>query len=157
VDWAIILLLAANGAPILAERLLGGRGNWPIDGDAVFIDGRPLLGRSKTYRGVVTAVVVCAGIAWAAGLSVGVGLAFALYAMLGDLVSSFIKRRMGIPPSGQALGLDQFPEALLPLWLLRNELQLESSEVLMLALAFFVIELTLSRLLYRWHIRNRPY
>ena len=31
-------------------------------------------------------------------------------AMLGDLLSSFWKRRVGLAPSWQAIGLDQIPE-----------------------------------------------
>jgi CDP-2,3-bis-(O-geranylgeranyl)-sn-glycerol synthase len=35
--------------------------------------------------------------------------------MAGDLVASFVKRRLGLPGSSRATGLDQIPESLLPL------------------------------------------
>jgi hypothetical protein len=39
----------------------------------------------------------------------------AFMAMLGDLFSGFVKRRLGMGPSDKALGLDYVPESLLPL------------------------------------------
>jgi CDP-2,3-bis-(O-geranylgeranyl)-sn-glycerol synthase len=154
---ALLLLLAANGAPILLARLLGSRWNCAVDGGQRFSDGRRVLGSAKSCRGVLAAVAACGVVAPLAGVPVMMGALFGALAMAGDLFSSFIKRRLGIPPSGRALGLDQIPESLVPLWLLRHELDLAPLEVLALSAAFMVIELWLSRLLFRWHIRNRPY
>ena len=53
----LLLLGAANTAPIVIKRVLGGRWNAPLDGGLRFVDGRPLLGPSKTVRGLVAAVV----------------------------------------------------------------------------------------------------
>jgi len=50
------LLVVANGAPIIARELLGERGDWPLVFGWLFCDGRPLLGPSKTIRGVVAVV-----------------------------------------------------------------------------------------------------
>ena len=100
---------------------------------------------------------LCGIVTLAAGYPPGLGIQFGLYAMLGDLLSSFTKRRLGIPVSDRALGLDQIPEALLPLWLLREGLGIDMQEVVLLVTAFLAIEIVLSKLLYRWHIRKRPY
>lgn len=154
---ALLLLLCANGAPILAERLLGERWGYPVDGGSRLADGYPLFGSAKTYRGIGAALLLCTLFAQTIGLSLWAGALFALAAMTGDLLSSFIKRRLGIATSGQAIGLDQIPEALFPLWLLHEPLQLSGFEVILLTVAFIVVELMLSRLLYRWHIRKRPY
>jgi len=43
------------------------------------------------------------------------GLVFSLAALLGDSVTSFIKRRLGLVSGGHAPGLDQALESLLPL------------------------------------------
>jgi len=153
----MLLLLGANGAPILAERLFRRHWDCPLDGGVHFIDRKPLFGSAKTWRGVVAAMLLCALIALSVGQPLWLGVLFALYAMLGDLFSSFIKRRLAIPSSGRALGLDQIPESLLPLWLLHGPLGLGAAEVVLLVAAFFVVEIGLSRLLYHWHIRNRPY
>jgi len=155
--FAFWLLLCANGAPILAQKYLGRRWCHRVDCGVRFVDGQPLLGDAKTWRGIGFALILCAISTVIAGLPLWLGVKFGLYAMLGDLFSSFIKRRLGIPPSGQAIGLDQIPEALLPLWLLQKPLGIEAVDVVLLTCGFLVVELSLSRLLYRWHIRNRPY
>jgi len=154
---SLLLLLAANGAPIIARYLLGSKGQWRVDAGLRFFDDRPLLGATKTWRGIAAAVGGCTVMALLLGVAPEVGVLFAGYAMLGDLLSSFTKRRLRIEPSGRATGLDQLPEALLPLWMLHSELNLEPMGVAATVLAFFVLELWLSRLLYRCHIRNRPY
>jgi len=57
---SLILVCAANGAPVLFARLLGTRFARPVDGGIVLRDGHPLLGRSKTWRGLAAAVVLAA-------------------------------------------------------------------------------------------------
>jgi len=78
-------------------------------------------------------------------------------AMSGDLFSSFVKRRLGRPPSSRAIGLDQVPESLLPLLACTFFLPLSFLDVIVTLLLFFVGELALSRVLFKLHIRNRPY
>ncbi len=78
-------------------------------------------------------------------------------AVVGDLLSSFVKRRMGLPSSSMALGLDQIPESLLPLlgaWLF---VPLSLLDVLVGVAAFFAGELILSRILFHLNLRERPY
>lgn len=77
--------------------------------------------------------------------------------MLGDLVSSFIKRRLRVAPSNQTLGLDQIPESLLPLLAVQAYADLSATRIVALVLSFIVIELLLSRLLFKLHLRDRPY
>lgn len=153
----LLLLFSANGAPIILHKLLDGRWNCPLDGGLVLPDGQPLLGPSKTWRGVVGALLVGAFAGWALGLGMDLGLGVAGFSMLGDLLSSFLKRRLGIPPSGMATGLDQVPEALLPsLWLTSLGI-LGYDEMLSLVAAFWVLGLALSKPLYWLHIRKQPY
>ena len=154
---SLLLLLVVNGAPILARWLFGTRGSFPIDAHRLAPDGRPWLGPSKTVRGVVAAMLAGSICAPVLGYSAAVGAAFGLLAMGGDLLSSFIKRRLGVASSGMALGLDQIPEALLPLAALRNVFDLSWVAVLLELLAFLVLELLLSRILFRLHLRKRPY
>ncbi|HED40420.1 MAG TPA: CDP-archaeol synthase [Chromatiales bacterium] len=154
---ALLLLFVANGAPIVARLLLAGRLAWPVDHAYLFFDGRPLLGHSKTWRGIFFSLLLTSLVALLLALPWQVGLLFAFYAMCGDLLSSFIKRRSGIEPSGRALGLDQVPEALLPLLLLQSPLALTWHDIILLVILFIVLGQLFSRLLYRLHIRNRPY
>jgi CDP-archaeol synthase len=151
------LLLLANGTPVIAKRIFGRRYSRPLDGDLQFADGRPLFGQSKTIRGVLLAILVTTagadlvGLGWRAGLLVG-GLA-----MMGDLFSSFVKRRLGMPSSSQAIGLDQLPESLFPLLASRMVLPVTPVDIAVCVILFFVGEMLLSRLLFTLRVRDRPY
>ena len=153
----LALLFAANGAPILAKWLLQQRFNAPLDSGHRFVDGRPLLGPAKSWRGLIAAVVVTGPLAMLFGFDSWLGALFALLAMLGDALASFIKRRLGVACHGRLVGLDQLPEAILPLWVLRDDLGLLPVQVLWVALIFMCLEIVVSPLLYRWHLRSRPY
>src|SRR5262245_35731624 len=143
----LVLLVLANGTPVGAKKVLGERFAYPLDGGTKFVDGRPLFGQSKTIRGVVLAVLVTMvgapliGLEWQIGILVG-GLA-----MAGDLTSSFIKRRMALPPSSRASGLDQVPEALFPMLGCRNLLSLTVEDIAAGVALFLIGEVLLSRAL----------
>ena len=153
----LCLLGVANGAPIFAARLLGDRWNAPLDGGARFVDGAPVLGSRKTVRGVITAMLASALCAPVLGVPMLLGVQIGAAAMAGDALSSFVKRRLGIPPSGQATGLDQIPEALLPLLAVHGALDLSLVQIIGVVAAFFMLERPVARLFYRLGIRNRPY
>lgn len=153
----LILLCAANGAPILLDNLLGKRYALPVDGGLLLGDGRSILGASKTWRGLASSLLLTPLIAWMLDFSATTGLLFAAAAMFGDLCSSFLKRRLAIPASGMALGLDQIPESLFPLLLLSKEWSLSIGDIFILVATFLVLELVLSRILYRLHLRKQPY
>lgn len=153
----LFALMLANGTPVIAKKLLGSRFAQPLDGGITFFDGRPLFGSSKTIRGVLLAVMATTAGAPVAGLDWTVGLLVGVTAMAGDLCSSFIKRRMNIAPHGRAIGLDQIPESLFPLLACRAVLELGVLDILVGVVVFFIGELVLSRLLFKAHIRDRPY
>jgi hypothetical protein len=111
----LILLSLANGSPVIAKRIFGANYAAPVDGNARFIDGRPLVGPSKTIRGIVVSLVVTALGAILLGLHFWIGLLVAGTSMAGDLFSSFLKRRLRLGSSSKATGLDQLPESLFPL------------------------------------------
>ena len=85
------------------------------------------------------------------------GALIAVYAILGDLFSSFIKRRLGLAPSSMAPLIDQVPESLLPALMLKDSFGLDTKAIMILVSAFIVADLILSKVLYRLGIRNRPY
>lgn len=153
----LFLLMLANGTPVIAKKIFGARWSHPVDCGFTFRDGGPLLGRSKTFRGVVLAVLVTTasapiiGLAWKAGFLVGI------FAMAGDLFSSFSKRRLNLPASSRASGLDQVPESLFPALACRNLLALTAIDIVVCVAVFFVGEVVLSRLLYAFRLRDRPY
>ena len=142
---------------MIANRLLGNRFVYPVDFNLSAFDGHRWLGESKTFRGIILATATTALSAVVIGYSWELGAVIGVLAMAGDLISSFIKRRMGMDVSSQAAGLDQVPEALLPLAVCAAPLGLEWLDVMILVGAFWVLELLLSRLLYKLHIRKQPY
>jgi len=96
----ILPAYCANATPVL----LGGGS--PIDGGRIFWDGKPLLGSSKTIRGFFAGLAV--------GTLVGIvqktpllGFSLSLGALIGDLVHSFFKRRLGMPPGSPFPVADQ--------------------------------------------------
>lgn len=154
---ALILLLAANGAPVLATLVLGKRWALPVDFGYTLRDDKRLLGDSKTWRGVCSAMLITATVAMLFDLHFIIAAVFGMLTMLGDCVSSFIKRRLGYSPSSHARGLDTIPESLLPTLFLKQQLGLGLTDILLLVLVFFLFEEFVSPVLYQWHIRNRPY
>ena len=153
----LFLLLAANGAPILGRILFGSHLDYPVDGRHRLADGQPLFGASKTWRGIGVALLITPLLAFLVALPPLLGVLIATLAMTGDLLSSFIKRRLRIEPSGMALGLDQLPESLLPLIAAGWYYAMDWRAILGLALIFLVLELVLSRILYSLNIRKQPY
>jgi hypothetical protein len=153
----LVLLTLANGTPLMAKNILGNRLSYPLDGNVRFVDGRPLFGRSKTIRGVALAVLVAAAGAPLVGLDWTIGVLVGGLAMTGDLFSSFLKRRMDLPPSSRASFLDQVPESLFPLLACRNLLSLTIADIGACVVLFFIGEVVLSRVLYALHLRDRPY
>ncbi|MBV9815661.1 MAG: CDP-archaeol synthase, partial [Alphaproteobacteria bacterium] len=118
---------------------------------------RPVFGRSKTIRGIVLAGVATTAAAPVIGLRWEIGLLVGGFTMAGDLFSSFCKRRLGLPTSSRASGLDQVPEALLPLLACRELLALTAADILVCVVMFAAGEVVLSRLLYAFRLRDRPY
>lgn len=153
----LLLLAIANGAPILATFFLGRRLSWPVDGGARFLDGRPFFGPSKTFRGLAASLAATAPAAALLGWPWTSGAAFAALAMVGDLLSSFVKRRFALPPSARALGLDHFPESALPVLYAATIMPLTMREAALVIALFLVGGFFLSRMLYALHIREQPY
>jgi CDP-2,3-bis-(O-geranylgeranyl)-sn-glycerol synthase len=153
----MLLLTLANGAPVVAKKVCGSRFGLPLDFGVTFFDRRPVFGSSKTIRGIVVSIMVTAAGAPLIGLNPTIGAIAAGAAMAGDLLSSFLKRRLNLPPSNQALGIDQIPESLLPMLVCRGALQLTAIDIVLGVGMFFAGELVLSRLLFRAHLRDEPY
>ena len=150
----VVLILLANAAPVVARVVLGGRLGRPIDGGRRWRDGRPLLGPAKTYRGVAVAVVAAGAGAEVLGLGWMVGLVVGAAAMLGDLGSSFVKRRLGRGVHAPVPLLDDLPEAALPVVAVAEPLGLGWLEGGAVILGFVLVHTLLDPLSER--LRRRP-
>lgn len=95
----------ANAIPVITG------GGLPIDLGKKFLDGKPIFGKNKTFRGFLSGLAL--------GLTVGFieslifkyhilfGLLLSLGALFGDLAGAFVKRRLGIAPGDLLPVLDQ--------------------------------------------------
>jgi CDP-2,3-bis-(O-geranylgeranyl)-sn-glycerol synthase len=106
---AVIFILpayCANATPVIA-----GGGGLTMDFGKKFLDGKPIFGKNKTFRGFLVGLVVGTGV----GLSestvlhypITFGLLLSLGALCGDLGGAFLKRRLGIPPGNLLPIVDQ--------------------------------------------------
>lgn len=154
--YMLLLLLTANGTPVVMKMILQERFDYPLDGNRSFIDGRPVFGHTKTVRGILSSLLITSLVALVIGIPAMIGAIVGLNAMLGDLLSSFIKRRLGIRSSKMALGLDQIPESLLPMLVVRSYFRLSWNDILVVMTAFFILELVLSHLFNRHYIKTNP-
>ena len=143
---SLLLVVAANTAAWAAARAFRTRWDAPLDGGKAWRDGTRLLGAHKTWRGLVAAVVACGVAAQLLRLGFGLGAAFGALALLGDAASSFVKRRLRLPPGTEVLGLDQLVEALLPLIVLQRPLGLGLVDILIVAAAFALLDVAATKL-----------
>lgn len=104
----------ANAAPLIMKNYLKRR--HPIDFGRFFIDGRRVLGDSKSWEGFISGLLfgTLTGLALTPLYSQTcyvklalVGLIEGLGAMVGDLANSFLKRRLGLRPGAPLPILDQ--------------------------------------------------
>lgn len=105
-----------------SAMLLGGKTR--IDFGAKLADGRPLFGQGKTVRGTIGGVAVGTTVGFllnyffAANVSAffvdykTLAFTMAIGAIAGDIVGSFLKRRLGVPPGTKAPFLDQLDFAI---------------------------------------------
>ena len=153
----LILLVVANGTAVVAKKILGVAFGRPLDGGALFVDGEPIFGPSKTIRGVVVSLLgtsICAALM---GLGWQIGSLIATFAVVGDLFSSFVKRRMRLASSSMAIGLDHIPESLFPLLASRLLLPLSTLDIIVGVTVFVVGALILSPLLFKLNLRDEPH
>lgn len=153
----LILLAVANGTPVVMKKILRNQMAWPVDGGLMFVDGRPLLGPSKTIRGLLFSISLTMLVSGWIGLGFGFGAGLGAASMAGDLFSSFVKRRLNFKSSSRALGLDQIPESAIPLALASLTVPLTILDIFGATVVFFAGALLLSRLFFRLKLRDQPY
>jgi CDP-2,3-bis-(O-geranylgeranyl)-sn-glycerol synthase len=114
--WFIFPAYCANAAPVIFG---GGK---PMDFGKKFFDGKPFLGSQKTFKGFLAGIIVGTLVALAQTIiyeqvlfeygsqfqySILLGFMLSLGALTGDLVESFIKRRLNRSPGSSLPVADQ--------------------------------------------------
>jgi uncharacterized protein len=135
---ALAMLWAINTAPLVLAYFLEGRWKTPLDLGKRLPDGKPLFGPHKTIRGAAAGILTGGLVGMFMGIPFGYGIAAGLLGISGDLLSSFIKRRLDLQSGTDVPGLDQFIEGLFPLVLLQSVLGLSSPGSALVLLLFCI-------------------
>ena len=146
---ALLLLIVANATPVVAAMLLRDRLAAPLDFGVTLRDGTRVLGDHKTWRGLTAGVMACAIAAHLLGLTFAVGFAFGTLSLLADTAASFVKRRLRLAAGTEIPGLDQIPEALLPLWAMSAPLGIGLPGGLLVTVVFLVLDIAFVRFRHR--------
>ncbi|HIJ78156.1 MAG: metallophosphoesterase family protein [Desulfobulbaceae bacterium] len=120
----LAFLFWGNFLPPIAAMLLEDRFNRPLDNGRTFFDNKPLFGPHKTMRGIIACLVGGTAAFPLLGLPWQTAATAAAWLMAGDLLSSFIKRRLSLESGDSVCGLDQFFEGLFPGLYLAHHLNL---------------------------------
>ena len=116
--WLIFPAYCANAAPVIFG---GGK---PMDFGKTFFDGKPLLGAHKTFRGFLAGIIVGTFVGLVQTViyeqvlfqyeygyqfqyTIFLGFALSLGALSGDLIESFVKRRLNRSPGSSLPVADQ--------------------------------------------------
>ncbi len=153
----LILLGIANTSPIVARHIFKERFSLPIDFNKSFFDKRPILGTHKTWRGLFSSLLVTSLIGPMLGIKIKFSFLLAFLSMLGDMISSFIKRRLALKSGARCRGVDQIIESLLPVLLMRKVLSISWLDCLLIVLLFSFSDILLSPILYKVGFRRNPY
>jgi predicted MPP superfamily phosphohydrolase len=116
----LIILIVTNTAPILSARFRPERRRRPLDDGRILSDGRPVLGRNKTICGLLSGIGAAGVLSLLIGLPLAIGLLIASASLLGDLLTSFVKRRFGFTEGETVWLLDHLLEGALPLLLCKG-------------------------------------
>jgi CDP-2,3-bis-(O-geranylgeranyl)-sn-glycerol synthase len=145
----------ANGVPVLAG------GGPPLDFGKKFLDGKPVFGKNKTFRGFFFGLAIGVMVGLVENVLFGYPLLFSvlspLGALMGDLAGAFLKRRLGIAPGGLLPIIDQIDFVIgallfsLPLPMISWEL------VLAVLIITPPIHLFTNFLAYKLKLKNNPW
>ena len=95
----------ANAIPVITG------GGYPLDFGKKFFDGKPILGKNKTFQGFFSGLIIgtTVGLVESAFFSYPLlfGLLLSLGALFGDLAGAFVKRRIGLASGDLLPVIDQ--------------------------------------------------
>jgi len=161
----------ANMAPVIFKRFkfLG----YPVDFNKK-LGNKPVLGKNKTYRGIFFGVLAALVIAylqfylyqypffrsisfynynnWAI-----IGFLLGFGALLGDLVKSFIKRRMNVKPGKRFIPLDQIDYSIGAIALFSFYDALSSSKILIIIIMSFFLHIITNHSAFYLKIRDEKW
>jgi CDP-2,3-bis-(O-geranylgeranyl)-sn-glycerol synthase len=175
--WFLLPAAAANVAPILSTKLPGlSHWNAPLDGNKKFC-GKHIFGPHKTWRGIVSGMVVATIVfglehllisyyGWAQLLIKGVnyhhlpvlilGPLFGLGALGGDAIESFFKRQNNIPSGYSWIPYDQLDYVVGGILVTLPFVILSALQYVWIIAVWFVMHLLASYVGWLIHLKERP-
>lgn len=155
---AIVFVLPAyiaNMTPLIVANIIPKRR--PMDLGKYWIDGRRVLGDNKTIEGFVSGVL--------SGFLVGFllgdtfrGFLMGLGAMIGDVLGSFIKRRLNVAQGESAPLLDQYLFVLVALLLCYSVgYMLTSEQLIVILIATPILHVSSNYVAYLLKIKHKPF
>jgi CDP-2,3-bis-(O-geranylgeranyl)-sn-glycerol synthase len=147
----------ANAIPVITG------GGYPIDFGKKFLDGKPILGKNKTFQGFFSGLMIgtAVGLVESAffGYPILFGLLLSLGALFGDLAGAFVKRRLGLAPGNLLPVIDQIDFILgAILFSLPLSLQIFSWELILAVLIITPpIHLLTNFAAYELGLKNNPW
>lgn len=155
--WFILPAYVANGTPVVFG------GGPPIDGGKKLSDGFRIFGDGKTTQGFLLGLLggiiigLIQNFIWGRPGGWTISILLALGALLGDLVGSFLKRRMGLRRGSSAIGLDQL-EFLVGALLLASIIEIPKIAVIItLLIATPFIHKGTNYVGYKLGLKSNPY
>jgi len=161
----------ANAAPLITKNFFKRR--HPIDFGKHFIDGRRVFGDNKSWEGFVSGLLF--GILTSLALTplypqahymelALVGFIEGLGAMVGDLINSFLKRRLGLRPGAPLPVLDQISFIVVAIILVKTfkidsfiYVELSTLRLVIVALVALVLHPLTNFIAYLLKLKEVPY
>lgn len=175
--WFLLPAAAANVAPILSAAIpFLKQWNAPIDGGRTF-RGKELFGSHKTWRGLISGMIVATAVLWIQQMLVGhtewahyiadgvnyaslptllLGPLFAVGALGGDALESFFKRQRGIKSGGTWVPFDQIDYIIGALLVSLPFVILSPSRYIWALVIWFLMHLFASYVGWRVGLKKQP-
>jgi len=163
----MIFLIKYYGSPMIANAMpVLLKNGTPIDRGRVFIDGKRILGDGKTWEGLILGIIGGFNSSLAITLYFHIEHLFILFflasvtGLFGDIVGSFIKRRLGIQRGEPLPILDQLDFAIgsTIAYMFLGLLSIE--KVVLITYSFIIIlvlHLTTNMLAYKVGLKDKPW
>lgn len=102
--WFILPLYISNMTPVFLKKLNFLK--YPVDFNKT-LSGKRIFGHHKTWRGLIFGTLTGGIVSLLQLRGIWIGIVMGLGGLIGDMIGSFIKRRMNIPEGGRLLLVDQ--------------------------------------------------
>ncbi len=165
--WIIIPAYIANGTPVIISKLLSSRNiaRHPIDFGRLFLDGRRILGDSKSWEGFIAGIITGILASFTqyfiekTPLTIVRGFTISIGAMAGDIIGAFIKRRMGLRPGEPLPVVDQlmFIVVAIGLGALLNLIYITLAQFIFVLILTFILHITTNYIAYKLNLKEVPW